>query len=407
MVSIFTPSTSNLPTYVGLLDKTLSKSRSFMWQRRYNTSLLRVSLRTKDRDVAIQRWKQLSIAFVKLSTLGIDAKSLQKSLVSARNSHINQSFLQSLNVEVMHLPILEENSSHRAIQSVSDPIPEHISPLLSEVLKEWLDEMDSEWKPRTRKANENIAQKFIDWKGDVPISSVTKKDVADYKVYVEGLFNAPRTRQDALVKASGMFTFAVNKRDYVDKNVFSGMFYRAVENSSEKVSITKSEHDEAVLNAKGRDVEQLKWMMRILWHTGLRIGEVIQLRECDYRLIDGVWCFSINTEDGKTLKTKDSVRDIPIASTLIEQGILDVKPTFPWKSSSSAGERIRLTFKAIGHERTAHCYRYSISDRLRDLPDVPDHVRYSILGHSHNVITDRVYRGKQPIELMKDAIDKV
>jgi len=340
-----------------------------------------------------------------MQEVGVGRDALHTSLYSVRDKTVREAALASLGMHFTSgLPTDAPVSV--AAQRVT-PVTEVSSPLMSEVLSEWLVEMESEWKPRTKSMNEKVAQKFIDWKGDVPISSVTKRDVSQYKLHLEKVLKAPRSRQDALVKASGLFTFAMNKRDYIEKNVFSGMFYRAVESKCQKESITKEEHTEAVSKVKGKNAQELMWMMKVLWHTGLRIGEVIQIRKEDYREVDGVWCISINTEDGKTVKTKDSVRDIPIAQNLIDEGILEVKPVFHWKSSSSAGERVRLAFKTIGIERTAHCYRYAISDRLRDLADVPDHVRYSILGHSHQVMTDRVYRGKQSLELMKEAINKI
>ena len=40
-------------------------------------------------------------------------------------------------------------------------------------------------------------------------------------------------------------------------------------------------------------------------------------------LKDGVYCFSINTDDGKTTKTKNSIRFVPIHSKLIGLGLLD------------------------------------------------------------------------------------
>lgn len=54
---------------VRFLDRTASSERSFMWQRRLAGKLLRVSLRTQDRNVAQYRAVKLTEAFIRLSQL--------------------------------------------------------------------------------------------------------------------------------------------------------------------------------------------------------------------------------------------------------------------------------------------------------------------------------------------------
>ncbi|QMF92845.1 hypothetical protein HVY71_12575 [Citrobacter freundii] len=397
----FTPS-----LYTGLVDRREKAERSFLWQRRYKNKLLRISLRTKEKRVAVQRYAQVTSAFIQLKSIGVSGDALHASLCNVRDKAVDQYALEALS-DALGGSVSVSNAmvQHKPVEAVTEaPVKAmNTSPLLSDVLDEWVREMDGEWAERTKKLNKRVAMRFIEWKGDVPISIITKKDVSQYKAYLEQKYEAPRTRQDALIKASGILTFAVNKRDYIVKNPFHGMFYKNLENTNEKESVTKEEHKLVCDSLKD---EELKWMLHVLWYTGMRIGEVIQLRPEDYREIDGVPCFSVNTEDGKTLKTSSSIRDIPIHSDLIEMGIMEVKPTFHWKKSNSAGERINQAFKSIELKRTAHCYRYAMSDRLRELSDIPDHVRFTLLGHAHKTTTDRIYRSKQPIELMKNAIDR-
>jgi hypothetical protein len=49
---------------VQFLDRTASSERSFMWQRRLDGKLLRVSLRTQDKDVAQYRALKLTEAVI-------------------------------------------------------------------------------------------------------------------------------------------------------------------------------------------------------------------------------------------------------------------------------------------------------------------------------------------------------
>lgn len=378
-------SLSNLTPF---FNRTESAERSYVWQKRYRGKAIRISLKTKDEQEAAKRSQSLYTLFLQMQVMNIqlDFKTMRTALTDARDKYIINQMLGMLSSSCVSSTAL---------------------PLMSEVLTEWMSESSNDWKPKTREVNERTVKAFIEHVGDKPIDQFKKKDVSEYKHYLEERFKAPRSRQDHLVKISGLFTFASKKRDYISSNPFSGMAYKNVESVSEKVAITIEEQHQ-VLAAKNvvRSLE-LSWMLKVLYYTGMRISEVIQLRKSDYRDVEGVLCFSVNDEDGKTVKTKDSVRNIPIHASLLEDGIWEDKPTFKWKNSASAGERVRLAFRNIGLTHTPHEYRYGVSDRLRDISDLPDHVRYSILGHSSQVMTDKTYRSKQPLQLMKQAIDKI
>ena len=71
------------------------------------------------------------------------------------------------------------------------------------------------------------------------------------------------------------------------------------------------------------EADELYYITMIAAYSGMRIKEITQLHKKDMVLKDGVYCFSINTDDGKTTKTKNSIRFVPIHSKLIELGLLD------------------------------------------------------------------------------------
>ncbi len=62
------------------------------------------------------------------------------------------------------------------------------------------------------------------------------------------------------------------------------------------------------------------WLLLIAAYTGARMGEICQLRLSDVVESDGVLCFSINDEDGKSLKTQSANRLIPVHPVLMELG---------------------------------------------------------------------------------------
>ncbi|MCS0563069.1 tyrosine-type recombinase/integrase, partial [Citrobacter freundii] len=279
---------------------------------------------------------------------------------------------------------------------------------VSEVLEEWCEDNRADWKLRTEKLNRRSVNLFIEWAKRHSIKNVedvTKQHIADFKRFLDERYQAPRSRQDALIKLQALFNFCIDKRDYLTANPVKGMTYSKVTSIKHKTEITPSEYEKVMNTDYVKGYEDLKWLLAILWNTGMRIGEAIQLRPEDFRIVDGIKCISINTEDGKQVKNETSIRDIPISEALLQMGIWDTKPRLGWTKNNAAGSRIAFAFKQIGIEHSSHDFRYSLSNRLRDC-DVADSVRYSILGHAHKTTTDRVYKTRQPLKQMLLALNK-
>lgn len=384
---------------VHFLDRTASSERSFIWQRRLAGKLLRVSLRTQDKTVAQYRAIKLTEAFIRLSQLmgHSNLHLIRETLLKARDKQIEDDFLSAVTTcHVLPYSTMQENN---------------FAPLLSSVLKEWLDEMSSDWAKSTKVLNERTVNGFLEWCGDIPVGSVTKKTVSTYKKFLDNSGKSPRSRQDAIIKVSAMFNFAMKQRDYIEKNPFLGMNYKNVENVSIKTGVSLMEHQKIIASQHVADSRTLWWLLNLLYYTGVRIGEAIQITSNDYiekedqgKLIK---CISINDIGTKTVKNCESIRDIPLSDNLLKAGIWEEKPIYHWVNNSSASNAISKAFKKIGMKHTAHDYRYGLSDRLRDLQEVPDHIRFSILGHAHQTMTDRTYRSKQPLWQMKQVIDRV
>lgn len=71
------------------------------------------------------------------------------------------------------------------------------------------------------------------------------------------------------------------------------------------------------------EANELYYVTMIAAYSGMRIKEITQLHKEDIALKDGIYCFNINTNDGKTTKTKNSIRFVPIHSKLIDIGLLE------------------------------------------------------------------------------------
>ena len=70
-------------------------------------------------------------------------------------------------------------------------------------------------------------------------------------------------------------------------------------------------------HARGR-----RWIPWICAYSGARVGEVAQLRGCDFSKVEGVWTLRITPEAGST--KSGAARWVPIHEHLIEQGLLEM-----------------------------------------------------------------------------------
>lgn len=51
---------------------------------------------------------------------------------------------------------------------------------------------------------------------------------------------------------------------------------------------------------------------KIAMYQGMRLGEICQLRKKDIKKVDNVLCIDINVENDKKVKTRNSIRTIPV-----------------------------------------------------------------------------------------------
>lgn len=373
-----------------------SQKDGYLWRKKLNNRTLSVSLRTRLPEIAKFRAQKLTIQYVRIKELSLPFESLRNVLKSYRDRLVDDALLMVL-----------EGGSDMSTMPITTVYEKAVHPV-SEVLEEWCEDNRADWKLRTEKLNRRSVNLFIEWAKRHSIKNVedvTKQHIADFKRFLDERYQAPRSRQDALIKLQALFNFCIDKRDYLTANPVKGMTYSKVTSINHKTEITPSEYERVMETDYVKGYEDLKWLLAILWHTGMRIGEAIQLRPEDFRIVDGIKCISINTEDGKQVKNETSIRDIPISEALLQMGIWDTKPRLGWTKNNAAGSRIAFAFKQIGIEHSSHDFRYSLSNRLRDC-DVADSVRYSILGHAHKTTTDRVYKTRQPLKQMLLALNK-
>lgn len=71
------------------------------------------------------------------------------------------------------------------------------------------------------------------------------------------------------------------------------------------------------------DDAPMRWLPRIALFSGLRVGEISQLRVEDVKRKGKVWFFNVEEPEGGRLKTEAATRRVPVHSQLIKAGLLD------------------------------------------------------------------------------------
>ena len=259
-----------------------------------------------------------------------------------------------------------------------------------------------------------VVQKFFKW-ADTHYGEVPNP--------VDGLrIKAKRVRNKAGAKR---YPFTVEEL----QTLFDGPVYRGYQSSRKwKISGELIPRDSARF-----------WAPLIALYTGMRLGEIIQLRVTDVKTDSaGITYFDISetAEDDslsspKSLKNANSTRQVPVHPMLFEIGLnelivlrqkeraprlfmdYDCSPTDgSWSKTFSSW--FRHYRKHLGVERIVggkdrvvfHSFRHLFEDVVRDLPDVKKEVRDALQGHGENGVSAEygtgVYRRR-----LQAAIEKV
>lgn len=238
----------------------------------------------------------------------------------------------------------------------------------------------------------------------------------------------PKTVREYMSVARQLCDWCV-RMEYLRRNPFDGVKPILTENKAahEQREIWTQSQLEALLSQnsfsdRGRFDDM--WIPLIILHTGLRPGEVCQLRVSDLRQCSdkGIWYFHVSDEGPKqTIKTPNARRDVPVNQALIERGFLDYfrrrkqerktqlfnctatgkdddwSRNFTQRFNRFLGNRLGYE---SGNRPGAYSLRHTFINALKQ-SDRPEHVVADIVGHSKRSITYDRY-GK-PTGLSKKA----
>ncbi|ELP3919293.1 phage integrase SAM-like domain-containing protein [Escherichia coli] len=395
-----------------------TKKAGYVWRKRYDSNILSVSLQTQDESIATQRSAMLTIRFMELVSMGVVFVGMRETLKRYRDELVRRDKLKILTSlmaspeasqqanqgVIMQSLTQEQKVAQIALERELETVAGHT---LEEAKKAFFD-ANTEWKPKTIKDYSSCIDRFLVWgvaNNITIIEEVSKDNIIQFKAYMDEVGLASNTKQKILTRLGSMFNFAVDVKDWIAKNPIQGMMYKKVKVEHPKEEITPEQFNAVMEQPTVWNDNQYKWANAICYYTGIRVGELCQLTKADYVEIEGIKCISVNTlEEGKSTKTESSIRNIPLCDKLLDMGIWNVKPVMK-TGLNSVMDKISKSYKLIGLKRTSHCYRHSLSNRLRDT-SADDSTRAFILGHAQATMTDRVYVTREPLIKMQRALNE-
>lgn len=176
--------------------------------------------------------------------------------------------------------------------------------------------------------------------------------------------------------------------------------------------------------------DELFFVTHIAAYSGMRLNEIIQLNTDDIIIKDGVVCFSlnmeidVNTDRSKTLKTKNSIRNVPIHSKLKDIGLFELIDSKK-KSGAKNGKPVRLfncdnkdfseyfrkkiNVRVIKDDktRTFHSLRHTFINKLIQGGERIEHVA-ALVGHEQQYkITMDTYAERVNAKILKNLVEKI
>ena len=347
-----------------------------------------------------------------------------------------------------------------------------LGPLLSEALAAWKEGSGvlGSRKPRDLTATEaaSAVRRFTELHGDIRIGEITKKRVQEFASAIVALpahlptklakltlpellredlskfrQRAPGTINKAFQLLAAIVEDARNRSDLEEATLWPNHFPSArVDEDDEdrerdpfnaddlkRIFIEGPVHGQGERQRGGQGEAQY-WLPLLALFTGARLSELGQLRVCDVQADDGGIAFlDIGTSGGRKVKTRASIRPIPLHPTLIRLGF----PAYVEQRREAGGGEATLwplLRSAEGRAHTAawsqwfgnylrrepisisdkakvfHSFRHTFKRACRDA-GVSEEVHDALTGHAAGKSVGRGYGAGISVGRLAEEISKV
>lgn len=346
---------------------------------------------------------------------------------------------------------------------------ERFSAAVAAFTAESMRDQDARWTHQTRGQYSATYRLFGDYIQDAPLASINREDVAGFLDKIAhlhpdwgrqegakglnlwqllekhtgkpGLSNKTLNRH--LTALSGLFKWAKNRNQELRdrENPCSGLMRRLGRKSATGWKPYTIDELNTLFSAapfrlsyqdrtrpKAHSIKNtLGWVSLIALYSGMRSGEVCQLRTTDVKHEQGVWYFDVRDEGGEQrVKTEAAVRKVPVHSQLVRCGFLDyvksvkghasgqlfpaLKPGGPDAKLNWYFGRAFTTFRrAVGIDREQvgfHSFRKNVGTAL-ERARVPENEAVQILGHEKLSMSYSVYSLGLELKALREIVEKI
>ncbi|EPF68008.1 tyrosine-type recombinase/integrase [Pseudomonas syringae] len=281
----------------------------------------------------------------------------------------------------------------------------------------YMDELKDNVQASTMKDVKSTCEGIGAILGELDLRTHTREDMKNLRAtLLED--RKPSTVRKILTRLSTVMDWGVNN-DYLAKALTDGLKPTKGADSARE-AFSQDQVKALMAHAKTLPLAAWqRWALSLGVITGGRIEELRQLTKADVKQVAGVWVIDINRDDGKTAKTKNALRVIPLTDGAYGfdlQAFLEFvdkadSRLFTLGTGQFSGVlngmlRDVLDLKA-DRTQTFHSLRHSLAGALK-AAEVPVGTAESILGHASGSISYDLYGAGSGVEVgrMADALVK-
>ena len=218
---------------------------------------------------------------------------------------------------------------------------------------------------------------------------------------------------------------SINQDDVTNKNPYEDSDVNALLDIVNKIRSSGDTKSQRISK------DELFFVTHIAAYSGMRLNEIIQLNTDDIVEKYNIVCFSLNTKidvktgKSKTLKTRNSVRIVPIHSKLSSIGLFEFIENKK-KLAKQSGKAVRLfscdnkdfseyfrkkintkVIKDDDKTRTFHSFRHTFINKLIQSGQRVEHIA-ALVGHEQQYkITMNTYGEPVTPKILKDLVEEV
>lgn len=276
-----------------------------------------------------------------------------------------------------------------------------------------LKELSAVWEAQrrpaasTRREMRTAVARFSEVNGPLAYRSISVEHVKRFKAALhadEGLRSATKQKRWAMIRT----LMSVAREDALieDAPFEKVRLGKLADDAEAREDLTKTDLKALFARLEGDEW----WLVRLGLYTGARLGELCQLTKADVVAEEGVLFLSVSAdaEAGRTVKTRNSVRRVPVHKQLLADGFEEwvaERPgdrLFPWESAV-ASKRLMRRFRdaGLGKGKVFHSLRHTFISAARTVME--EEWREKLTGHRSQRV-GRAYGGYADLKAKIDLV---